>query len=165
MGAMDVSETLLPGVGMRYEFTTQAGVRVGLVVRREGRVDLVVYRGDDPDAATEIMALTRDEADTLAELLGAPRIAERFADLTREIPGLVAAQLTVPAASRYAGRPLGDTRARTLTGVSVVAVVRQDSVVASPAPAEVLRAGDVLVVMGTRDGIAGARAILARPAG
>ncbi|GAA1382809.1 cation:proton antiporter regulatory subunit [Catellatospora chokoriensis] len=62
--------------------------------------------------------------------------------------------------SPYAGRRLGDTRARTLTGASIVAVVRGDSVVASPRPDETLRAGDVLVVIGTHEGIAGVQSII-----
>lgn len=159
---MDVSETLLPGVGVRYEFTTRSGARLGLVAQRDGRFDLVVYDTEDPDVCTEMVTLTPAEADTLAELLGAPRITERFADLTKEIPGLSAAQLEVPAGSRYAGRSLGDTKARTRTGASIVAVVRGHDVVASPGPGEQLAAGDILVVIGTTDGIAAVREILTR---
>lgn len=161
---MDVTETLLPGVGMRYEFVTATGTRLGVIVRRAGQVEMVVYDRDDPDACTPVMTLTRAEADTVAELLGAPRIAERFADLTREVPGLVAAQLSLRGDSAFVGRPLGDTRLRTLTGASVVAVVRDSDVVAAPHPDEVLRADDVLVVMGTDEGIDAARRILEQPA-
>ncbi|MGB7979545.1 MAG: cation:proton antiporter regulatory subunit [Candidatus Nanopelagicales bacterium] len=157
---MDISETLLPGVGIRYEFQTASGSRVGLVARRGGQVDVVVYDRHDPDACTEVMTLTAAEADTVAELLGAPRIAERFADLTREVPGLVSAQLSVGHDSAFVGRPVGDTRLRTRTGASVVALVRGPDVVAAPTPAEVLHAGDVLVVMGTQEGIAAARLVL-----
>ena len=76
------------------------------------------------------------------------------------MPGLEAGQIEVLPDSRYAGRPLGDTRARTRTGASVVALVRGDKVVASPGPDEVLRAADVLVVIGTADGIAGVRHLI-----
>lgn len=162
---MDVNETLLPGIGIRYEFAIEFGIRVGLIVRRDGRVELVVYDTADPDVCTEVMSLTPTEAATLADLLGAPRIAERFADLTREIPGLMAARLEVPEGSRYAGRTLGDTRARTLTGASIVAVVRRDSVVTSPLPTQQFQAGDVLVVIGAQDAIDKVRQILAQPAG
>lgn len=158
---MDVNETLLPGVGIRYEFVTHTGSRVGLVARRDGKIDIVVYDAPDPDVGTEVMTLTPAEADTLAELLGGPRIAARFADLSREIPGLLSAQLPVLPGTRYVGRPLGDTRARTRTGASIVAVVRGQDVVASPGPTHVLAAGDILVVIGTDEGIAGVRAILA----
>jgi len=88
---------------------------------------------------------------------------ERFADLSREIPGLMSARLEVPPGSRYAGRVLGETHARTLTGASVVAVVRGSEVIASPAPMQPLEAGDVLVVIGTEAGVAGVRRLLAQP--
>jgi TrkA domain protein len=66
----------------------------------------------------------------------------------------------VTAGSPFAGLPLGQTRARTRTGASIVAIVRSDDVIASPTPTDVLLSGDVLVVIGTRDGIAGVRQII-----
>jgi TrkA domain protein len=42
---------------------------------------------------------------------------------------------------------------RTRTGASIVAIVREDQVLPSPGPAEILRSGDVLVVIGTEDGL------------
>ncbi|HLL36282.1 MAG TPA: cation:proton antiporter regulatory subunit [Streptomyces sp.] len=157
---MDVNEVLLPGVGLRYEFVNHEGDRVGVIAQRSGEFELVVYPGDDPDEASSVLRLTSEEADALAEILGAPRIAERFADLTREVPGLSAGQVAVRPDSPFAGRMLGDTRARTRTGASIVAVVRGEDVVASPGPAQRLEAGDVLVVIGTREGIAGVQRIV-----
>jgi TrkA domain protein len=159
-GLMDVTEVLLPGVGVRYEFDTASGVRVGVVAHRDGRFELVRYGGEDPDAAVPLVLLSRGEADTVAEILGAPRITERFADLTREIPGLAAATVDVRQGSRFAGALLGDTRARTLTGASIVAVVRGQGVIASPSPQERLLGGDALVVVGTEAGIEGVRRIV-----
>lgn len=102
--SMDVNEVLLPGVGLRYEFVNHEGDRVGVVAQRSGDFELVVYPGDDPDEARSVLRLTREEADTVAEILGAPRIAERFADLTREVPGLGAEQIEVRPGSPFAGR-------------------------------------------------------------
>ncbi|GAB2863089.1 cation:proton antiporter regulatory subunit [Nocardioides pacificus] len=157
---MDVTEILLPGVGVVYEFETVNGVRTGVVARRDGAFDLLRYERRDPDAAETLLSLTRDEAETLAGLLGAPRIVEKFADLTREIPGLVSATVDLPARSPYDGASLGDTRCRTQTGASIVAIVRGDGVLTSPGPDERLRAGDSLVVIGTRDAIDAVRHIL-----
>ncbi len=157
---VDVNEVLLPGVGLRYEFTNADGERIGVVARRSGDFEVVLYPRDDPDEGRPLFRLTREEADTVAEILGAPRIAERFADLTKEVPGLGAGQITVPGASEHAGKPLGHTRARTRTGASIVAIVRGERVIASPSPAEMIQAGDVLVVIGTHEGIEGVRRIL-----
>ena len=96
----------------------------------------------------------------MAQILGAPRIAERFTELAREIPGLETGQVHILAGGPFAEHPLGDTRARTRTGASIVAIVRNDEVLASPGPAEMLHAGDVLIVIGTEGGIAGVEQII-----
>ncbi|GGR37176.1 cation:proton antiporter regulatory subunit [Streptomyces roseolus] len=151
---MDVNEVLLPGVGLLYEFVNREGDRIGVVAQRSGDFELAVYGEADPDQARAVFRLTGEEADVLSEILGAPRIAERFADLTREVPGLSAGQVEVPVGTPFAGRPLGESRARTRTGASIVAIVRDEEVIPSPGPEKVLSAGDVLVVIGTREGIA-----------
>ncbi|TWH73194.1 cation:proton antiporter regulatory subunit [Modestobacter roseus] len=153
-------ETLLPGVGVRYELTTRAGQPVGIVVRREGSVELVFYDRRDPDQAREVLQLDADEVAAVAEVLGAPRVTQRFADLSREVPGLESTRVTVPAGSPYAGRPMGDTRARTLTGCSIVALVRGSDVVTAPGPEQLLQVGDVLVVIGSGPGLAAFAALV-----
>ncbi len=157
---MDVKEVLLPGVGLRYEFDNSDGDRIGVIAKRTGDFEVVLYTAADLDVAHPLFRLTEDEADAVAQILGAPRIAERFADLTREVPGLDAGQVSVRAGSPFVDRPLGDTAARTRTGASIVAIVRADDVLPSPSPAEPLRAADVLVVIGTADGIAKVTQIL-----
>ncbi|MGW7438517.1 cation:proton antiporter regulatory subunit [Streptomyces sp. NPDC054849] len=157
---MDVTEVLLPGVGLRYEFTNHRGDLVGVVARRTGEFDLVLYGEEDPDEGRPVLQLNGEEAEAVAEILGAPRIAERFADLTKEVPGLMSEQIVVRANSPFDGRPLGDTRARTRTGASIVAIVRGEDVIASPTPQEPLCGGDVLVVIGTHEGIAGVEQII-----
>ena len=154
MPAVDLEETLLPGVGIRYLLRTRSGELLGIVVRREGGAEIGVYDRRDPDQARSVLRLEPEEADALAEVLGAPRLTQRFADLSREVPGLESSRIPVLAGSPFAGRPLGDTRARTLTGCSVVAIVRDSDVVPSPGPQDVLRAGDVLVAIGSADGLA-----------
>jgi TrkA domain protein len=94
ISAVDVNEVLLPGIGLRYEFTSSEGRRLGIVARhREGDFELVADDRRDPDQSRLLLRLTAEEADMVAEILGAPRIAERFADLTKEVPGLSAGQI------------------------------------------------------------------------
>jgi TrkA domain protein len=158
---MDVKETLLPGVGLRYEFNNADGDRLSVIAYRKGDFEVFLCTTPaDPDKARKLFRLSEREADALAQILGAPRMVESYADLTKEVPGLSAGQVPVPPTSRYAGRPLGDTKARTLTGASIVAIVRGDQVMASPGPDEVIEPHDVLVVIGTDDGIAGVRQLI-----
>lgn len=150
---MDLVETLLPGVGIRYELATRGGERLGLVVQRDGAAEIAVYDSGDPDRARDVIRLDAEEATAVAEVLGAPRLTQRFADLSREVPGLQSARLAIEPGSAYDGRSLGDTRARTLTGCSIVAVVRGPQVITAPEPQQLLQAGDVLVVIGSESGL------------
>lgn len=157
---MDVTETLLPGVGIRYEFTTRDGDPVGLIVQRDGSIELAVYERDDPDSCRGLLRFTADEAEDVARLFGAPRITERLADLSKEVPGLTTGRIAVSPGSPFVDRQLGETRARTRTGASVVAIIRGTEVIASPKPDEILREGDILIVIGTETGIAGVEQIM-----
>jgi TrkA domain protein len=157
---MEVERTSLPGIGLRHVFTTGRGRQIGVVSHRTGRRDLVIYDKDDPDTCVVSVALAEEEANALAELLGTGRVVERLAELNRQVEGLVTEQIPLTAASPYVGRRLGDTRARTRTGASIVAVVREGEVIASPRPDFEFRAEDVVVVVGTDEGTAAVAAIL-----
>ena len=150
---MEVVETLLPGIGVRYDLRTRDGNLLGLVLQREGTVEVAVYDRNDPDRARGVLRLEPEEAETVAELLGAPRVTQRFADLSREVPGLLSARLTVVPGGPFDGRALGDTRARTLTGCSIVALVRDQHVVTAPTPDQPLHGDDVLVAIGSELGL------------
>jgi TrkA domain protein len=149
---MDIQETNLPGVGLRHDFTTKAGRQLGVVTHRTGRRDLLVYDRRDPDACQEVIQLTDDEADALADLLGAARLVEHLAGLQR-IEGLAIDWLPIRPDSPYAGRAIADTQARSRTGVSIVAILRDDRAIPAPTPDAGLEPGDTLVVVGTADGI------------
>ncbi|MFC4120817.1 cation:proton antiporter regulatory subunit [Nonomuraea zeae] len=157
---MEVEQTALPGIGLRHDFTTRKGQRVGVVSHRTGQRVLVIYDKEDPDRACQTVKLNDEEADALAELLGAPRIVQRLNQLHSEVEGLVSVQLPIPPDSPYEGRPMGDARVRTRTSASIVAVVRGGQVFASPGPEFTFRAGDVVVVVGSEDSTAGVADIL-----
>ncbi len=66
---MNIEETSLPGIGMRHDFQTRGGRRVGVVSHHGGRQELVIYDADDPDTCREAIMLTAEESGVLAELL------------------------------------------------------------------------------------------------
>jgi TrkA domain protein len=158
---MSVEHHDLPGIGASHVLTTVRGRRIGVVAHRNGRRDLVIYDKEDPDTSIVSVAMSGDEANALAELLGTARIIERLAELQRQVAGLVTVQLVLAPGSPYDGRTLGDTRARTRSGASIVAVVRDREVIASPRPDFGLRANDLVVVVGTEHGTDTVAAILA----
>jgi len=148
-----IEQTALPGIGIRYDFTTQKGRRIGVVAHRSGRRDLVIYDVEDPDSCVAQLALDDEEATALAELLGASLMVSQLAGLREEAAGLLTEKVTLTADSPYAGRPLGDAKVRSRTTASIVAVFRNGNAIISPGPDFVFTAGDVVVGVGTRDGL------------
>jgi len=156
-----VEQTPLPGIGVRHDLVTSSGRTVGVVSHRNGRRDLVLYDVDDPDACLASIPLTDDEAEALADVLGASLMLGQLAGLRQQAAGLLTEQIALPAGSPFVGRKLGDTGARTRTGASIVAVLRDREVVPSPGPSFGFEANDVVVAVGTRQGLDGLTAILA----
>ena len=80
-------------------------------------------------------------------------MVEDLGRLRQRIEGLAIDWLPIGEDSPFAGRTIGDTGARTRTGVSIVAVVRGEDPIPAPGPEQGLEAGDTLVVVGTPGGI------------
>ena len=155
----EVTEIRLPGVGVRHEYTTSDGERVGVVSHRSGRREIVVYDREDPDRCRWTLHLSPDDTNTLAELLGAPHLSEALASVQR-LEGLAIDWITVPEGSRFVGSTIGDGQFRSRTGASVVAVVRQNTPLPSPGPDHRFEAGDVAVAVGTQEGLAQLRQLI-----
>lgn len=161
VGSMEVFETPLPGIGVRYEFTTAGRDHLGVVVRRDGRRELVVYDERDPDTCRENVALTADEAAGLVELLGGTKVTERLSDLRYEVEGLSIEWITLPPAGGLTGKTIGAGEVRSRTGASVVAVIRGDDSIPGPGPDFAFEAGDVALVVGSVHGVMAALHVLA----
>ncbi len=159
-GAARMGHTPLPGIGVRYDLATREGRRLSVIAHLDGSRTLNTYRTDEPDATALSLRMTAEEA---GAVIDAVMPAHHSPNLlaTAEL-GLVAERIELPAGSYWSGRPLGDTRMRTDTGVSVVAVLRRSEAVPSPGPDFRLAGGDTLIVIGTREGVGVAAGILGR---
>ncbi|MGJ9403052.1 cation:proton antiporter regulatory subunit [Arthrobacter sp. KK5.5] len=158
---MNLEETPLPGIGVRREVTLSTGRRVGVVMRRDGELELIVSQREDPDACQASVRLTNEEAAALGGMLGSPQLVAHLSSQHSGLPGVNTQQFVLSDESPYVEGSLGDTRLRTRTGASIVAVSRAGQVVPSPPPEFRLSAGDVLVVVGTADGLDRAAELLA----
>ncbi|MFI5803542.1 cation:proton antiporter regulatory subunit [Streptomyces sp. NPDC051561] len=146
---MGTRRSTLPGIGTQYDYTTEGGRHVSVVVHDDGRRFIGFYSQEDPDACQTLIPLTAQEATALAHLLdAAPTDAVRTDGID-----LVTEHIPVTSKSPYGGKLLGDTKARSRTGASIVAVLRRSSAHPSPEPAFRLAIGDTLVAVGTRQGV------------
>jgi TrkA domain protein len=155
----EITETQLPGVGVRHEFSTGAGERVAVLSHRTGRREIDLYDRADPDSCTTVLHLNPDDTRTLADLLGGGPLSEAAAGVQR-LAGVAIDWVPINAGSGHAGSTIGDARLRTRTGSSVVAVIRGDETIAAPGPETVLAPDDMVVAVGTPEGLRQLRDLL-----
>jgi TrkA domain protein len=147
-------------VGVRYELELESGQRIGVLVHRSGRRELLHYSARDPDAVETEMVLTPAEGKVVADLLGGTQLVESLTQMQQRVEGLAIDWLPIPATSPFVGRTIGDAEVRSRTGVSIVAVLRGDDAFPAPGPEFVLKADDTVVVVGTPEGIRAAAELL-----
>lgn len=158
--AIHIEEEELPGIGMRDDFMTGKGRRVGVISHRDGHRDLLIYKKNDPDCVSETISLTEGEADILAEYLGTRRVVERLSRVTESIDSLRSEKMTVRRGDPIDGLTIAEADVRPQTGAAIMAVWRGGEVTASPLPDFRVQNGDNLVVIGTDEALAVARKLI-----
>ena len=159
----EIEETRLPGVGVRHDFRTRSGRRIGVITHRGGDRDLLIYDEDDPDACTETVRLDEQDLHAVADLLGASHVRHRVEAIRQSVEGLTIDWIPIRESSAARDRTIGDTELRRRTGVSIVAIVGKGETRPSPGPETFIRAGDTAVVVGTPEGIGRAFELLQGP--
>lgn len=156
----EVTETQLPGVGVRHEFSTESGERVAVLSHRGGRREILVYDRADPDACNTVIHLSTDDTRTMAELLGGSQVSQALAAVEQQIEGLAIDWVKIAKGSAMVGQTIAGSGVRGRTGASIVALVRGEQTIAAPGPDEQLESGDVAVAVGTPDGLRELRTML-----
>ena len=119
---LELKETRLPGVGVKWSLVTVSGSRVTVIQHTDGDREVYVHRRDRDDEPAVVLELHDDEARQLGVLLGGayerPRIVE---ELEMALGEFQIEWIKVPARSWVHGRTLADCAFRKRTGVTVIA--------------------------------------------
>lgn len=146
---VDLRETRLPGVGVKYAFRTARGGRLSVIMHNDGQREIYFYRRSDDDEPTAVIELHDDEARQLGAIVGGayerPKIVE---ELELALGELQIEWIPVPDTSPAIGRSLADCGLRARTGVTVIAILREPEPISGAQPEDVIQEGDTLVAVG-----------------
>jgi TrkA domain protein len=147
---MAVYETDVPGVGRKFELELDDDARAVVVLHHDGRRELF-YRAS-PDADSErLLDLDATEASKLGAILeGAYFETVDVDELDVPLGDAIIEWHTVGENSPLAGQSLRAANVRGETGASIIAIQRDDDTIANPEADDVVRIGDLLVVLGSR---------------
>jgi TrkA domain protein len=146
---VDLQETRLPGIGIKYVLRLDGGARLTLIQHNDGLREIYYFarRGDDEPRA--VIRLDDDEARSLGALLGGayerPKIVD---DLEMALGELLIEWVPVPDTSPLIGKTLADAALRARTGITIIAILREPEPVTGAQPGDVIQRGDTLVTVG-----------------
>ncbi|WP_226039107.1 TrkA C-terminal domain-containing protein [Natrinema sp. DC36] len=152
---MTVYESDLPGVGKKFEVELENGERLVIVTHNTGKRE--VYLKADADADGDKLF---EASDRLARKIGTILEGAYFQPVQADQVETMLSEDTylewygVAEGAEVAGQSLAEANIRDRTGVSIVAIQRDDELISPPTPETVLTVGDTLVVTGDREGCA-----------
>jgi K+:H+ antiporter subunit KhtT len=159
---VDLRETRLPGVGVKYAFRTAIGGRLAVIMHNDGQREIYFYRRASDEEPTAVIELHDDEARQLGAVIGGayerPKIVE---ELELALGELQIEWVDVPDTSPAIGRTLAECGLRAKTGVTVIAILREPEPVSGAQPGDVIQQGDTLVAVGKAGQFAEFRRLLA----
>jgi TrkA domain protein len=157
---IDLRETRLPGVGVKYTLRLDDGERLAIILHNDGQRELYVFERDDEDPRA-VVRLDDDEARQLGAVLGGayerPKIVE---DLEMALGELTIEWVRVPDDSPTIGKTLAECGFRAKSGITVIAILREPEPVTGAQPGDVIQRGDTLVTVGKAGSYAAFRALL-----
>jgi TrkA domain protein len=146
---VELRETRLPGIGVKYGFRTSEGGRLAIVLHNDGVREIYFFRHDHDDEPSEVIRLDDDEARQLGAVIGGayerPKIVE---ELEMALGELTIEWVHVPDDSPLLGQTLAEAGFRAKTGITVIAILRDPEPVAGAQPSDIIQQSDTLVTVG-----------------
>ena len=151
---MEVKMADLPGVGKKISFETAENQKIVIVIHHSGKRDLYFFQDSDEDEANYFLSLTPEETREMgAQLLGVayhPVDDDEMKILQNQ---LVMEWIKLTPESPFVDKQIAESRIRTHTGASVIAVMHGNDITVSPDIDTILKAGDTVMAAGKRDQI------------
>jgi len=146
---IELRETRLPGVGVKYGLRLGGGGRIALIQHNDGTRELYWFRRTDDEEPRAVIRLDDDEARQLGAVLGGayerPKIVE---ELEMALGELMIEWVPVPDTSPLIGQTLAEAALRAKTGITIIAILREPEPVSGAQPDDVIQQGDTLVTVG-----------------
>ncbi len=147
---MELRETDLPGIGKKYDLILENGKEVAIIIYSTGKREIYLMEDEEPLCTIELSdEESREIGFLLAGAVYQPIPSSKMELIMKE---MVMEWIKVEEGSNFENKTIADLQVRKRTGASIIAIVRGDKIIPSPDPyKEVIKAGDTLVVVGTRN--------------
>jgi TrkA domain protein len=146
---VDLRETRLPGVGVKYTIRTAQGGRLAVILHNDGQREIYFYRRSQDEEPSAVIELHDDEARQLGAVIGGAYERPKIVDeLEVALGELQIEWIPVPDSSPAIGKTLAEAALRARTGVTVIAILREPESISGAQPDDRIELGDTLVAVG-----------------
>jgi len=145
-------EVDLPGIGKKFSLTTSDGNKITVVIHLSGKREIFIFEEDDEEPMGDII-LNEDEAGQLGSILMGTYFKPEE-DNNKELllqQNLAIDWFRIKKDSPLIGKSIKELAIKTITGATIVSIIRKDYNIINPNANEILEEGDILVLMGKRE--------------
>ncbi|HIE59489.1 MAG TPA: potassium transporter TrkA [Persephonella sp.] len=151
---MEFKESDLPGIGKKFSIITSHKDKITVVIHITGKREIFFFEEEDFDDPLCDIVLTEEEANQLGSvLMGAYFKPEMEKDKELFLQNLAIEWFKVEKGSPISDKSIKQLEIRKKTGATVISIIRGDETITNPLPDEVIKEGDILVLIGSRDQI------------
>lgn len=142
----------LPGIGKRHSFVTARGNQIVVITHIHGHREIYYFEHPDDDEPQLSLKISDEETRQLgAILLGVdyqPVSEDRMQIL---LEGIRMEWFSVLPGSCLVDESIGKSQIRARTGATIIGIKRGEEVMGSPSVDEIIRVGDMLLVIGGKN--------------
>jgi TrkA domain protein len=159
-----IRESILPGVGHKFQIEATSGDRLTIVIHDDGTRELYHFVRNNPDRVASVVTLADSEARQVAGIIGGlSYVPKALPSAEVVLDDLVLQWFTIPAGATCVGKTIRDLQVRTVTGASIVSIIEPDRVKrVNPEADTMLNEGATLILAGDRKTISAVKNLLVR---
>jgi TrkA domain protein len=151
---MQFKEVDLPGIGKKFSIITSGKEKVSVIIHLSGKREVYFFKKDDFDEPVCSFVLNEEEANQLGSvLMGTFFKPEAKEEKEMLLKNLIIEWISLEKGSPLINKSIKESEIRKKTGASVVAIIRGDLTITNPSPDEILREGDIIVLVGNKQQI------------
>ena len=148
----DVREDELPGIGRRYTVEGNDGGAITIVFHHSGRRDVYIVAPGREEPSS--VSLDDHKARIVGQILSDDRFAPPTVRQVEDvIEDLAIDWVALNPGSPGIGRSLKDLAVSSVTGMTIMSILRGKATIHEPSGTEVLQSGDRLVIAGRRENL------------
>jgi TrkA domain protein len=149
----EIKECDLPGIGKKFTLQLDSGDKLVIVIHSSGEREVFKFI-NDKDEPSSVTTLNDEEARQIGAILS----GTYFQPVLEEEQKLMMKNVTmewikIVTDSTLANKQIEELNIRKTTGVSITTIIRGETVIPNPAPSEVIKPHDTLIIIGNNEQI------------